>query len=421
MKKNIKEQLVLLPVKSGVYLFKDSVGNILYIGKAAAIRKRVQSYFRDRPMLLPRIEKMVSQLAKIDHIETKSEIEALLLESQLIKKQQPKYNAEWKDDKNFLYIKIENPRKVKFPAIYTIRKTENDGATYFGPFTDASAVRKTLNFLRRIFLFRTCKRFSKKPCLDYHIERCLGPCTGEISKKEYLKYIRQTKSLLLGKTKTIIKELKKEMKTFSQEQEYEKSAKIRDKINALEHIGKIAILKRELEGERPILNLINFLKEYFPTLIYHTGFRIECYDVSNISGSSGTGSMVVFIDDKKTSYEYRKFKIKTVFKIDDVACMKEVLKRRLKHKEWMLPDLIMLDGGKGQLKAAREALKELRISIPYLGLAKKEEQVYLPNRKNPISLPKDSPALLLLRQIRDEAHRFAKKYHLKLRSKKILS
>jgi len=435
MIKNIKFQLANLPNKPGIYIFRgntrflseakgsylsrDNAGQILYIGKANSIKKRVQSYFRDSSVFLPRITKMVSQIKKIDFIETGSEIEALLFESELIKKQKPKYNSQWKDDKNFLYIKVD---KGDFPGVSLDRKPKAKSGQYFGPFTDAIAVRKTLNFLRRIFPYRSCNKMPAKSCLWYHINRCEAPCANKISQKEYQKIISQITLFLKGKVKKIIGQLKKEMRAVAKNKEYERAAVLRDRIFALEHIREVNILQKEQEqgAVNSLLALVLFLKKYFPILRLHPAFRIEAYDISNISGKLTTGSMIVFLDGKKTSSEYRMFKIKTVTSSDDVASMKEVLSRRFKHQGWVMPDLILLDGGKGQIKAAYLAQKESGITIPYIALAKKEEEIYIPGRSLPIKLKFDSSALLLLRAVRDEAHRFAKKYHLKLRSKKMI-
>lgn len=362
---------------------------------------------------------MISQIAKIDFIETGSEVEALLLESNLIKKQLPKYNVEWKDDKNYLYIKIEGAKR-EFPRIYPVRKPEEPEAKYFGPFTDSGAVRRTLAFLRRIFPYRTCKEFPKHPCLLYHIKRCPGPCIGAISQKEYQKIIKQVGLFLEGKQKRVLSELKEEMKKLAKEKEFEKAAKLRDRISALEHIGEVSILRKEAgEIEKTGLwELLNILQAYYPSLQPHPSFKIESFDISHLHGREGTGGMIVFLDGEKEPNEYRRFAIKTVKKIDDVGCMKEMLKRRFFHRdEWLLPDLIILDGGKGQLKAGKEAEKEFRLDIPMIALAKREEEIYLPQRAKPLILEKTSPALHLLQRIRDEAHRFAKTYHIKLRAK----
>ena len=442
MNPNLTQQLSKLPNAPGVYLFRNKTGKIIYIGKAGSIRKRVQSYFRDQPILLPRIEKMVPQIAKIDFIQTGSEVEALLLESNLIKKQLPKYNVEWKDDKNYLYIKVEGIKRGKgnkgkmreedFPRIYPVRRPQEPEAKYFGPFTDSGAVRRTLAFLRRIFPYRTCRKFPKtlrlrqgyggQACLLYHIKRCPGPCIKAITQGDYQKIIKQVTLFLEGKQKKILSQLKKEMKGFAKKREFEKAAKLRDRISALEHIGEVSVLRKEMgEAEKTGLwELINLLQAYYPSLQLHPSFKIESYDISHLYGTEGTGGMIVFIDGQKEPNEYRKFAIKTVKKIDDVGCMKEILRRRFIHRdEWLLPDLIVLDGGKGQLKAAREAQKEFRLNIPAIALAKKEEEIFVPQRPKAIDLPKDSPALHLLQRIRDEAHRFAKSYHIKLRGREV--
>ena len=425
MNKSLKSQLSNLPNLAGVYFFRDKNGQILYIGKTGSLRKRVQSYFRDSAILLPRLQQMVSQVAKVDFLKTQSEIEALILESNLIKKQLPKYNAALKDDKNFLYVRIRGINgngREEFPQIDLVRKASDKNARYFGPFTDARAVRKTLDFVRRIFPFRSCGKMAKIPCLLYHIKRCSAPCAGKILKKEYQKTISNISLFFQGKVKKIIYSLKKEMRLVSKEKKYERAAILRDQIYNLEHISKINILQKEIEKAAPnsLKDLIKLLHKYFPTLKLSTNFRIESYDISNISGTLSTGSMIVFVHGEKKQMEYRQFRIKTISGQNDVASMQEVLKRRLKHREWVLPDLILLDGGRGQLLAARRALSASRLNIPYIALAKKEEEIYVPGLSKPISLKQDCPAILLLRAVRDEAHRFAKRYHLKLRSKKMI-
>ena len=419
MLSNLSSVISRLPNRPGVYLFRGEGGQILYIGKAGSIKKRVSQYFRDSTFLSTRIAKMVSQINKIDYIETGSEIEALILESELIKKQQPKYNVAQKDDKNYLYIKIE---KSDFPSVSLVRKPKADGGQYFGPYTDATAVRKTLNFLRRIFPYRSCKNLPKKPCLYYHLKRCPGPCVGKIDKKDYQKIIKQMAMFLEGNQKKIIQILKKEMLGASKNKEYEKAAVLRDRIFVLEHIYQVAILKQETErGTRDgLVELVQFAQKYFPVLRLHPAFRIEAYDISHLSGTLTTGSMIVFTDGKKDSSQYRMFKVKSRTEADDIVSMKEILSRRLGHREWVLPDLILLDGGKGQLRAGFLAQKKAGISIPYLALAKEEEQIYIPKLFRPIALKNDAPALLLLRAIRDEAHRFAREYHLTLRSKNLI-
>lgn len=421
MRQVISQQLSKLPDRPGVYLFRDKTGKVIYIGKAKSIIKRVKSYFQQKPFLLPRIERMVSQIFRIDFIETKSEIEALLLESSLIKRQRPKYNVEWKDDKNYLYIKIEKKmgnKNILYPRICTVRKPQDPESIYFGPFTDAEAVKKTLAFLRRIFPYRTCRNFPKSPCLLYHLKRCPGPCIQAISVEEYQKIIHQITLFLENKLEDVLSVLEQEMEFLSKNQKFEQAALMRDRIEALKHINKVSVLRKDFDSraEEGLKELIKILKIYYPELLIHSSFKIEAYDVSNISGTAGTGSMVVFIDGEPKKDEYRRFAIKTVSQINDVACMEEVLRRRFRHKdEWLLPDLIVLDGGKGQLKAAQSAQEAFHINIPCIALAKQKNNIYTTKTKQFINLPQNSPALLLIQRIRDEAHRFAKSYHIKRR------
>jgi len=411
---HIIKQLNLLPNKPGVYLFRDINNKILYIGKASSLKKRVQSYFRKDSAFVPRIQKMISQVFKVDYIVTQSEIEALLLESKLIKRQHPKYNIEWKDGKNYLHIAIEDYRKTDFPRIFTSRKIQNKNVLFFGPFVDSDAVRKTLSFIRGVFPYRSCRIIPKRPCLWYHLQKCPAPCIKRISPKEYQRTIKQIILFLNDEHKKLIVALKNRMKKMVLEEQFEQAAKIRDKLLALEHINEVTVLqKRESTvEEKESQAVVDFVQKFFPNFALKPSFRVEGYDISNISGTATVGSMVVFIDGQKQPSEYRKFAIKTVKGADDVASMTEMLKRRLSHKhEWLLPDLMVLDGGKGQLKAARTALEEHHLSLPYLALAKKEEKIYIPGKSSPIALSSTSPVLLFFKRIRDEAHRFAKRYH----------
>ena len=422
LSRKILHQLTKLPNAPGVYFFRDANNAVIYIGKAKSIRKRVSSHFRISPEPSFRSREMVEEVVKIDFITTKNEVEAFILEARLIKRQKPKYNVEWKDDKNYLYVVVEDSEKIDYPRIYTSRKPNPEAKANFGPFVEAFILRKILLFVRRLFPYRTCKVMPKKPCLFYHIKRCPAPCVGLISKKDYQKIIQKIILFLSGDYVKLTNRLTKEMKQLSQKKAFEEAAKIRDQIKALERINEVNFLQSYSfpEEGKGIKDLIGRLRKFFPDLEYHSAFRIEAYDVSNISGTAGTGSMVVFIDGQKIPTEYRRFKIKTVSEMNDVACMQEILERRLtRQKEWLLPDLIILDGGKGQLKAAQRVLQRFSLSIPYLGLAKKKELVYLPGQTEPLDLPLESPALLFLKKIRDEAHRFAKRYHLKLRSMKM--
>ncbi len=351
-----------------------------------------------------------------------SEFEGLLLEASLIKKYQPKYNVRLKDDKSPLYIKIT---EEKFPRVFPARKNEGG----YGPYPQAKTVRTILKFLRRIFPYRSCKKIPKKPCLYFHLKLCPGVCINqsEKDKKNYQKTIKHLKNLLERKSSKVIKELKKEMNKSAENEEFEKAREIRDKVSQIEWLIQKRhlvdeylenpylledIRQRELKEVKKILNLKKIPK------------RIEGFDISNILGGKASGGMVVFLDGEPEKSLYRRFKIKTEEKPNDIAMIKEVISRRLKHKEWEMPNLILVDGGKGQVKGAMEILRLFRLKIPVVGLAKKLEILIFPKiepnesklKFKEIKLPNDSLALNLLKRIRDEAHRFAHLYHLKLRA-----
>jgi excinuclease ABC subunit C len=400
MKTVTKNNISKIPEKTGVYIFKEK--KPFYIGKAVNLRKRVRSHFYSHS---PKNEIFKEKTKKISFIETESEIEALILESKLIKKHKPKYNIIWRDDKNYFYV---GRTKEEFPRIFiTHQKREN--AEYAGPFINGKALKLTIKILRKTFPFRTCRNLPKKSCLWYQLERCPGPCikkNKEIKKecKENTKNIM--KVLNQGKEK-IRKELIKKMERFSENQEYEKSIKIREQIFSLEKIfshSKIFNKKSSINWEKTK----KLLKETFKKDIN----RIEGYDVSNIQGKSATGSMVVFKNGEMRTSLYRKFKMKNKGP-NDTAMIRETLSRRFKHREWDYPDLILIDGGRGQLNAG---LKEKKKGIKFISLAKKENKLFVEKRRKPLFL-KDLPRELsdLILNIRDESHRFAISYHRKLR------
>jgi len=349
MKEELKEKIEKLPETPGVYIFKDKNENILYIGKAKNIKKRVKQHFQKQQKW---IWDFVEDIADVEVLECESEKEAMLLEAELIKRYQPKFNIEWKDDKNYFFVGVT---KEDFPRVFLTHQTKLQISNcklqidYFGPFVKGSELKRFLAEIRRILPFRTCKNLPKKPCLYYHLGVCLAPCQNKRQKKKYQKMIETLKVLL---------------RIYLQED-----------------------------------------------------VRIEGYDISNISGSLATGSMVVFEKGKPKKSDYRKFRIKKVKGQNDVKSLREVLLRRMKHKEWKIPDLILLDGGKGQLKAAN------KIDIPTISLAKKGKhsgKLYSRFSKNFVSLnelPEEFKNLLL--KVRDEAHRFAISYH-KLRRRKVL-
>jgi len=396
-----------LPNSPGIYLMKDAKGKILYIGKAASLRRRVSSYFHKAHEY--RIEKLLSQIKKISYKKTDTAIEALILESRLIKKHKPPYNVREKDDKSFLCVEFT---REKFPRVLLVRSKSKPQGERFGPFTSASSIRQTLRILRRIFPYSIHPPYSEnrgrierhtRPCFDYEIGLCPGTCIGKASREEYSKNIRNLKLFFQGKKKQIVKNLEKEMRRASAHLEFEKAAEMRRRLFALQHIQDTALIEDE--------------KIQIPSVKFQTSRRIEGYDVSNISGTYAVGSMAVFTDGKPDKKEYRKFKIYTVRQSDDVGMLKEVLRRRLRHTEWRLPDMILIDGGKGQVNAAKEVLEEYYgLRIPVVGIAKG------PRRKRTDIvgiIPKEIDKKTLI-HLRDEAHRFATAYHKKVRAKRFL-
>ena len=392
-----------LPESPGVYLMKGTRGEVLYIGKAGNLRRRVASYFlRSHDS---KIEKLLSEIRKIDYRKTETAIEALILESQLIKKYEPPYNAREKDDKSFLYVEII---KEEFPRVLLVRgKNTAVGQPYYGPFTSAMSIREALRIIRKIFPYsihpsrkqEIGDRKQGRACFDYELGLCPGTCIGAISRTEYLKNIRNIKLFLSGKKKLLLRKLEKEMRTASKKLEFEKAEKLRRQIFALRHIRDVAVITDEKVG------------------IWDLGFgafpqRIEGFDISNISGTSAVGSMVVFSRGKPNKDEYRKFRISTITQSDDVGMIKEVLRRRF-NNPWSYPALILIDGGKGQVNAAKSVLNEFGLSLPVVGIAKGVSR-----RKNEFVgyKPTEEEKKVLVR-VRDEAHRFAISYHRKLRDR----
>jgi len=548
----LEERVRSLPQGCGVYLFKDASGKILYVGKAANLAKRVKSYFQvpsgsetllgRRPSPTPKLGALISQIGDLDYKITDNEVEALLLECNLIKEHHPRYNVSLKDDKKYPYLKIT---KEDFPRVFVTRKVKNDGAKYFGPYTNAKAIRQTLKLLRTLFPVRSCKRkIGKKPlkpCLNYHIKRCFAPCAGKISKEDYRKIVDEVGLFLKGEQERLIRRLGKRMEEVKEALKFEEASLLRDQIRSLEkirekqkvistrpidqdviafalgpdsacsqiffirkgkliggehfflrgiknksqekiltslvkqyyynatYIPKAVVLQNEIEekklikdylerkGKREVrfivpkrgdkLRLVRLaqknaqltLSQEYSTSQQMKGetleelqrilglkelpFRIEAFDISNISGILATGSLVVFKGGEPEKNEYRRFRIKRTRRIDDYAMISEVIERRyrrlLKERK-ILPDLILVDGGKGQLGVASKVLKRLRLRLPVAALAKEYEHLFIPGRSHPIILARNSSALYLLKQIRDEAHRFALAYHRKLRKKKII-
>lgn len=395
--KNIKKQLKNIPSRTGVYLFFYNKTPI-YIGKAINLKSRVNSYFQKSYKLSLRIKQMTELVTKVDYKLMDSEIEALIFEAELIKKYQPKYNIKSKDNKSYLYLAID--MKEDFPGIYFIRQGDlgKKGFRYFGPYTSAENLKQALRFLRKIFPFRSCLRLPKKSCLWYHIGQCQGPCEGKISKTEYHKILGQLIQFFKGKKQRLIKKLGNDMKVLVKKRQFESAAILRDRIFALKHLQNVWLTSGRFGKKIP--------------------HRIECYDISNIFGKYATGAMAVFVEGGPDKSQYRKFKIRTVKKISDTQMLAEILKRRFKHSEWLMPNVIIIDGGKGQLNIAQKVILEsTNLSIPIVAIAKgpkrKVDRLFYKGKK----VLKDKK---LIQQVRDEAHRFAIKYHRWLRSKDML-
>jgi len=539
---DIKAELKKLPQQSGVYIMHDENDDILYVGKAVNLKNRVSQYFQ-KSAKSPRIEKMISKIVRFEYIVTDNEVEALILECNLIKKHRPPYNVMLKDDKTYPYIKVT--LKEQFPRVFMTRSYVNDGSKYYGPYTDVTAVHKMLDFVKDLFPLKMCrtefKEISKenRACLNYHIKKCLAPCRGEVSVVEYREMIKKVCDFLEGKIDDIIKQLNEEMKTASENLEFEKAGNIRDKIFALKKISEkqtmnnlskddidvigvnkigdtanievFAVRSGKLVGrekysfqevseveETEIVE--SFIKQFYSTRFYipksilirneledheniekwlsekrgasvtlvipkrgeknrllemaeknaHESFKaeskevnpsqllakligiseitkIEAYDISNIGNDDIVGGMVTFVDSKPAKNLYRKFKIKTVQMQDDISCTYEVVSRRLKNVDSkdeafsVLPDLILADGGSGQVAAIMRAVDEAGYAIPVVGMVKNSKhqtKALLVNGKN-IALSHYPEIFKFIYEIQEEVHRVAIGYHRVLRSKKL--
>lgn len=400
-----------LPDNPGVYLMKDAKGKVLYVGKATSLKRRVSSYFQKAHD--SRIEEMVSKIREIDYIEKPTAIEALILEANLIKYYWPKYNVLQKDNKSFLYLAIT---KEDFPRPILIRGKELDEKSpkefkaIFGPYTSAKSLRAALDLLRKVFPWSDCVPGQKRPCFYVHLKQCPGVCVSAVPKKEYQKIIRDLIKFFEGKKDTLIKKYKREMNKAAKEERYEDAAELRNKIFFLEHIQDVAVMKRE-DNDVDKIKMGEVSVNLFG--------RIEGYDISNISGTSTVASMVVFENGAPEKSEYRKFKIKTVKGPNDVAAMRETLIRRFRNK-WKSPDLILIDGGLAQVNAAEQILRELDIPLPVIGIAKGSAR-----KRNDLVCSKQNLELCrvceqykdILIRVRDEAHRFAVKYHKQVRGR----
>ena len=537
----VREKLKLLPDNPGVYIMKDAAGKIIYVGKAVVLKNRVRQYFQSQRNHTPKVRAMVARVADFEFIMTASEVEALILECNLIKKHRPRYNISLKDDKSYPYVKVT--LQDDFPRVFLTHHIRKDGARYFGPYTNVTAVHESLKLLRRLFPLRNCKTLQDRPCLEYHIKRCLAPCAGKISKEEYGAMIRSVLMFLEGRTVDVEKELEYRMKKAAEAYHFELAARLRDQLAAVKKvaekqnivtgagdqdaigmarseigvcvqvffirsgkmIGREHFLLQGSEDESDEALLAAFLQQYYHRATFipreillpmdlaevslletwlaekkgakvqllvpqrgtkhdivamaasnaekflsdeaarirqanaqtlgaveelgrYLGLknppnRMECFDISHIQGSETVASMVVFEGGLPKKSDYRRFKINsTEGKPDDFLSMREVTQRRYGDlPESELPDLIVIDGGKGQLSSALEIIRGAgHKDVPVVGLAKQFELVFREGESDPVVLPRHSQALYLIERIRDEAHRFAITYHRNLRGKRNL-
>ena len=510
-----------LPNEPGCYLFKDKNNKIIYVGKAKNLKKRIKQYYQKNDFDI-KTRSMLNFVKSIDFVATDNEVEALILENTLIKKHQPKYNIRMKDAKTHSFVLLT---EEKFPRVLIARQKIGKGK-FFGPFISAHERNYVLQFLKKTFLLRSCKKLPKKACLRYHINLCEAPCIGMISPEEYIKKIDNVKLVLTGHTDKLLEKLKDDMKLFSDNNDFENALKLRNQITAIENLNERQKMKREKKYNEDIINFeikddkvylilfniykgtlnnkadfvfdyhIDFLEEFIiqyysenpvpkelivpvklpdsiqsfleskrgnkikltkpekgekkqllnlvlknieitffadidkvETLKNKLNLQdspnvIECFDISHLSGTSTAGSMVQFRNGKPDKSNYRRFKIRSDEGIDDTAAIAEVVKRRynrLKSEDAEMPDLIIIDGGIGQLNYAMKELEKLDLKIPIISIAKQFEEIYIPGRILPLRVSKKDKALQFIQEIRDEAHRFAIKYNRLLRRKELIS
>ncbi|HWB39342.1 MAG TPA: excinuclease ABC subunit UvrC [Candidatus Saccharimonadales bacterium] len=441
MSSKIQAKLAELPKSPGVYFHKDKSGEIIYVGKAAVLRNRVRQYFQASRNRDPKTEALVAEIADIDWMEVESELEALFLEAEMIRRYMPRYNILLRDDKALSYIRIDYDSD--YPTVTTTRRPLDDGARYFGPYFSTLAVRQALKLLRRVFPYATKRPIGqKRVSLHYHLGLDPGLEEGRTSLEDYRANLRKLMAIIQGKRKTIVREVERDMRRAAKASNFELAAKLRNQLFALQGLDKQVIFSDkeflDISKDHALNELVELLGlAEFPR-------RIEGYDISHMQGSDVVASMVVFTNGVSDKAEYRKFKTR-INKNDDFYNMNETIKRRLSErnrKAWGLPSLFLIDGGKGQLDAALKARDEMQQSqVPFIGLAKREEQIVIDKRRSGISLnelslhklggfvtesedfilvnvPHNTNVVKLLQRIRDESHRFAVSYHSVLKIKR---
>ena len=436
----IREKVAQMPPTPGVYLLKSAAGAVVYVGKAKALRSRVSSYFQPSSDLRrtrgPDIQHMIDELVcDVEWLPCDSEVDALLWESRLIKDIQPRFNERQKDDKSFPYLQITT--REDFPRVSMTRQPKAANAHLYGPFVSAKDLRAALPLLQRVFKFRTCgldiddddlaesPRCYFRPCLLSNIRQCTAPCAGRVSKADYARQIRHLKQFLESKGSQLRRELDKQMKQAAGDLRYELAATLRDELRALEGLQRRGLVDEHLQPEVFYVDPSEGLVRLAAVLDLAGPPRtIEGVDIAHLAGGELCGSLVCFIDGRPFKSGYRRYRIRTVKGNDDFACIREVVWRRYKFAGMnaeLFPDVILIDGGRGQLSAAYGAFDELEFRPPMLvSLAKKQEELFVHGRKDPVRLPRRDSALRLLQSVRDEAHRFAQHYHHILRRRATL-
>ncbi len=438
----IQEKLKTLSSRPGVYLMRDRLGKVIYVGKAKALNKRVRSYFQSSRFhqLDPKTRALVEMVADLEIHEVKNETEAILLEGKLIKQYKPKYNISFRDDKRFLLVKLT---RDPFPRFVLTRLQKPDGCRYFGPFIHSVALRNTLEYLRKNFHIRSCHPMEPgesdyKHCMNDILKHCSAPCVKRITQEEYQRWVERACLFLEGNDETVLQQIESDMNKAASRKDYERAAVLRDALHDLRSTVKQSARKfardlpRQSNPEQELADLAHELQLPAPPRI------IEGFDISHIHGQHTVGSMVHFSGGRPSKAQYCHFTVRGEVKAsflspkessgdpfrqnDDFASMQEIVSRRyrrLKDEDKALPDLVLIDGGRGQLNSALLALKEAGLVLRVVGLAKQEEEIYLPDRPQPLRLPKSSPALRLLQRVRDESHRFANTLHESWRRKQI--
>ena len=406
----LKEKVICLPHLSGVYIFKDKENNILYIGKAKDLKKRVSSYFIYNPD--SKTQALISKVKDLDYIITPSVSQAQILEASLIKKHLPPYNISLKDDKSFPYICITDE---EYPRVYICRlrkKKAGNKSLYFGPYTNAKLLRQAFKIIRKIFGFRSCQKMSKKACFYGKLSLCPACCEKKISVSTYKEIINNIILFLNAQYPQLLDKITQKMQKYAQAKRFEEAAILRDQIQAL----SLLIYPSTNTQEDQLKDLKDMLG------LKKVPRRIEAFDISNFSGKQACGAMVSFYMGKPDKNNYRRFRIKTVTQIDDYAMLKEVIRRRylrLIQEKKTLPDLIIVDGGKAHLNVAKKELEGLNLEIPIIAIAKGQETVYAADNLYPLNYIAGRKGFDFILKIRDEAHRFAIFYHRKLRKKQV--